>query len=226
MKEQSGLRVFILLILFLPLWAHEPQDGSPAPQEARKIWNRVFSRDTPGYSSEVNAFLAEVVADLPPGKALDIGMGQGRNSLFLAENGWDVTGFDISDEAVDQARVAARERGLKMEALEVDVNQFDYGKGKWDLVVAMYVHGLIMPHAESIVESLKPGGMLVIEGFHRDLNRESVEGGYFGFHSNELLRAFDGLRILHYQDLVERADWGGGGPHPIVRLAARREEMP
>ena len=226
MKKQWVLPFTILLILSLPLGAQESRDGGLAPEEARKIWNRVFSRGSLGYSSDVNAFLAEVVADLPPGKALDIGMGQGRNSLYLAEQGWDVTGFDISDEAVDQARAAARKRGLEMEVLAGDVNKFDYGKKKWDLVVAMYMHGLIMPHTASIIESLKPGGMLVIEGFHRDLNRESVQGGHFGFRSNELLRAFDGLRVLHYQDLVERADWGDGAPNPIVRLAARKEEMP
>ena len=63
----------------------------------RKIWNRVFTQGSLGYSSDVNAFLAEVVADLQPGSALDIGMGQGRNSLYLAEKGWEVTRGNTGD---------------------------------------------------------------------------------------------------------------------------------
>ena len=65
---------------------------------------------------------------------------------------------------------------------------------------------------DEFVAVSKPGGLLVVEGFHRDLNRESVQGGYFGFGTNELLRAFDGLRVLRYEDRRADADWGRRAP--------------
>ena len=194
-------------------------------REDRETWNRVFRQTKEsGVHWEANDFLAEVIAGRHTGTALDIGMGQGRNALFLADIGWDVTGFDLSDEAVAQAAAAASEAGLELTAVRGDVNAFDYGEERWDLVVAMYMHGLILPRADEIVASLSPGGLLVVEGFHRDLNRESVQGGYFGYATNELLRAFDGLRVLNYEDRADDADWGRSAPgeKPIVRFLARK----
>jgi len=173
---------------------------------------------------EANELLTDVVAGRRPGTALDIGMGQGRNALFLAESGWKVTGFDISDEAVEQALVAAAGAALELDAQLGDVNEFDYGHERWDLVIAMYMHGLILPRVDEIVDSIAPGGLLVIEGFHRDLNFESVQGGYFGYRTNELPRAFDELRVLNYEDRSGAADWGRStsGEKPIVRFVARK----
>lgn len=194
-------------------------------QKDRKTWNQVFRRAREsGRKWEANEFLAEVIAGRHPGTALDVGMGQGRNALFLAENGWDVTGFDLSDEAVAQAAAAAEAAGLELDAVQADVNAFDYGRERWDLVVVMYMHGLILPRVDDIVDSLAPGGLLVVEGFHRDLNHESVQGGYFGYATNELPRAFDALRILSYTDLSADANWGRSveGTKPIVRFLARK----
>ncbi len=64
-------------------------------------WNKLLTRDTTyKFNEEPNALLMETVKRQKPGKALDLGMGQGRNSIYLAMNGWEVTGVDIADEAV------------------------------------------------------------------------------------------------------------------------------
>jgi len=194
-------------------------------EEHRETWNRIFrqSRES-GQRWKANEFLADVIAGVPPGRALDVGMGQGRNALFLAENGWRVTGYDLSDEAVGQAKAQAEAAGLALDALRGDVDTFDYGHERWDLVVVMYMHELVLPRAAEIVDSLAPGGLLVVEGFHRDLNVESVQGGYFGYRTNELPRAFDALRILRYEDVTDSADWGNrqSGKKPIVRFLAKK----
>jgi 2-polyprenyl-3-methyl-5-hydroxy-6-metoxy-1,4-benzoquinol methylase len=143
------------------------------PQE---VWNEIFTQRQ-GREFPHNKFLAETIRGRKPGKALDIGMGEGRNALFLATNGWEVTGFDISDVGVRLAREAAQKKGLKLEALVDDVDRFDYGRQRWDLVVGMYMHALITRNAAKIVDSLKPGGIIVVEGFHRDLNRPGLSGG-------------------------------------------------
>lgn len=107
------------------------------------------------------------------------------------------------------------------------MDRFDYGKQRWDLIVGMYMHGFITRNAEKIIESLKPGGIIVIEGFHRDVNQKNMRGGALGYQSNELLKAFDRLRVLHYEDTVGEADWGRSGQQvPVVRFIAIKESAP
>jgi len=190
----------------------------------REIWNEVYTKRQ-GRALPHNKFLAERIKGRQPGTALDIGLGEGRNALFLATQGWEVTGFDISDVAVTLAQEAAQQRGVKLEAFVEDANRFDYGRQRWDLVVGMYMHAVITRNAEKIMESLKPGGLLVVEGFHRDLNRRGVQGQYFGYQSNELLKAFERLRVLYYEDTIAAADWEPSGQEaPIVRFLAVREQ--
>jgi 2-polyprenyl-3-methyl-5-hydroxy-6-metoxy-1,4-benzoquinol methylase len=193
-----------------------------AQRSPRDAWNELYTNRA-GRDFPHNAFLAEAIKDRTPGRALDIGMGEGRNALFLATQGWDVTGFDISDVGVKLAREAALKRGLKLTAVVGDVDRFDYGRQRWDLVVGMYMHAMITRNAPKIIESLKPGGLIVVEGFHRAVNRRGLMSDELGYQSNELLRAFDRLRVIHYEDTVGPADWRSGEPAPIVRFIAVRE---
>jgi SAM-dependent methyltransferase len=199
--------------------------GLVQAQEPREVWNELFAKRQ-GREFPHNKFLGDTIKDMKPGTALDVGMGEGRNALFLATQGWQVTGFDISDVGVKLAREAARKRGLKLEILQDDADRFDYGRQRWDLVVGMYMHGVITRNAVKIIDSLKPGGILVVEGFHRELNRLGLQGGYIGYRSNELLRAFERLRILRYEDTVGPADWETTGREvPVVRLIAAKEKI-
>jgi 2-polyprenyl-3-methyl-5-hydroxy-6-metoxy-1,4-benzoquinol methylase len=193
-----------------------------AQRPAQDAWNDVYSSRA-GRDFAHNAFLAGAIKGRPPGRALDIGLGEGRNALFLAAQGWEVTGFDISDVGVKLARETARKRGLKLDAIVADVDRFDYGRQRWDLVVGMYMHAMITRNAQKVIESLKPGGLVVVEGFHREVNRRGLLGDELGYRSNELLGAFDRLRVIHYEDTVGPADWRNGQPAPIVRFIAVRE---
>src|SRR3954454_16318440 len=73
-----------------------PQDGSGVAGVAQRF-NQLYAAPSNLFSALPNAFLARTVSGLKPGRALDIAMGQGRNSIFLAKQGWEVTGYDISD---------------------------------------------------------------------------------------------------------------------------------
>ena len=139
------------------------------PDFQRATFNRIYSRtdDRASRTVQPNAFLAETVADLRPGKALDIGMGLGRNTIFLAQKGWNTTGIDLSKVGIDKAIERARSLGVHISALIADVNQFDLGTNQWDLVCLLYfVISASMPNIrQRIATALKPGGLVVAEGF-------------------------------------------------------------
>jgi SAM-dependent methyltransferase len=212
--------VIVAVALCLPGLVHA-QDKK---KSAEQVWNELFT-ERGGKIHPYNKFLGQSVRDLQPGKALDIGMGQGRNSLFLAALGWEVTGFDISEVGVKQAQAEAARRGLKIDARVGDVDKFDYGKARWDLVLGMYMHEYLNRNAAKVVASLKPGGLLVVEGIQRDIGKNNLQGERYGYRANELPKIFGALRIRHYEDTVAQADWdrSGGKPVPVVRLLAVRE---
>ena len=186
----------------------------------RDRWDEVYAREPHLYTTEPNALLVETARDLPPGKALDLGMGQGRNGLWLASRGWDVTGVDISGEGV---RLASSAAGT-LRAVHSSIEDFDLGRDAWDLVAGLYVHGVLLRQSERIAAALKPGGLLVAEGFHRDVMKEGIDGltgGLLGFTSNALLRHYLSLRVLLYQETRGLADWRRIDA-PLVRLVARK----
>ena len=196
------IRLFVTLALCVSCLAQTPADA----ERNRNRWNGRFTDETFHFNRDANRFLQQATAGLEPGLALDIGMGQGRNSLYLAEQGWQVTGIDVSDEGVAQANRQAAEKGLELRALVESVDTYDYGVEKWDLVIGMYMHGHITRNVERIIASVKPGGLLLIEGFHWDQLSIS-SSSRFAYKTNELTEVFGKLRILYYEDVTERADF-------------------
>jgi 2-polyprenyl-3-methyl-5-hydroxy-6-metoxy-1,4-benzoquinol methylase len=188
-------------------------------------WDEVFSRREVAFSTEPNPFLMEVAAGRTPGRALEIGMGQGRNSIWLARQGWDVTGLDGSSEALRQAEEQVRGKDLRLRMVHTALEAFDLGVAEWDMIVGMYVHGLLIRDADRITAALKPGGVLVVEGFHRDVMKLGVEalgGGVCGYTTNSLLRHFPRLRVERYEDRMGLGEWRMIEA-PIVRMVARKE---
>ena len=215
------IRILLALTLCLPGFL-QAQDKRKSAEE---VWNELFAK-CEGKAVPFNKFLADSIRDRQPGTALDIGMGQGRNSLFLAALGWQVTGFDISEVGVKQAQAEAAKRGLKIDARVGDVDKFDYGKERWNLVVGMYMDEYLTRNAAKVIASLKPGGILVVEGIHRDIGKTALASGErYGYRNNELPKLFAALRVRQYVDTVAQADWdrSGGKPVPVVRLLAIKE---
>jgi SAM-dependent methyltransferase len=187
----------------------------------RIAYNRIYSSDDPGINQQPNAFLVRIVQSLKPGKALDFGIGQGRNSVYLAQHGWDVTGFDIADEGVAAARANAGRVGVRVNAIVANANAFDWGENRWDLIVATYEDELT--YAEQIMKALRPGGWLVIEDYLFDPATRKAPKPPTAVGPNELLEKFHKLRILHYEDLEDVSDFGGRRKARLVRLAAQKQ---
>jgi SAM-dependent methyltransferase len=184
-----------------------------------EMWNRVLTAAKPNFNVQPNAFLVRATKGVRPGTALDYGMGQGRNAIYLAQQGWTVTGFDPAEQAVAAAQEQARLLGVKLTTQVVGDDQFDFGKAKWDLIVLSYVSFReTMPR---IAESLKPGGLVVVEAFHRDSLKNGPIGGGVLYDSNELLKVFAGFRVIVYEDVEDNSDFGQG-TNRVVRLLAQK----
>lgn len=180
-------------------------------------WNRILTSPKPRFSTAPNAFLVAVTKGVKPGRSLDVGMGQGRNTIYLAQQGWESVGFDPADRAVAAAQEQAKKLGVKIITSVARAEDFDWGESKWDLIVLSYVGARDM--VANVTRALRPGGMVVVEGFHRDATRAHPIGGAVVFDTNELLKLFPDLRIVRYEDTNAVGDFGLDETR-VVRLAA------
>ena len=194
-----------------------------AQQSPSGAWDGPYLTEDPSFNTEANAFLVDVAGDLESGRALDVGMGQGRNALHLARQGWSVSGFDVSRAGVSQALEAAAEQELEIDAVVQSSQEYDWGVERWDLIVLAYFP-FLRPALPSILAGLRPGGAVVVEAYHADsaLDRPPGPGAGVTFATNELLRLFTDLRVIQYQDLRAKADWGLFETR-LVRLFARKQ---
>ncbi len=142
-------------------------------------WDTRYSATDMMWSYEPNVFLVPRVVGLEPGRALDLGCGEGRNALWLASQGWDVTAVDFSQVAVDRGSGWAEQRGLTVDFRVADVIDYRPEPAAFDLVIAFYLQ---IPHDEvrqvltHAVEALAPGGTLLVVAHDLD----NLEHGYGG----------------------------------------------
>jgi SAM-dependent methyltransferase len=130
-----------------------------------------------------------------------------------------VTGFDPADKAVAAANETAKRLGVRLTTVIAGDEEFEFGREQWDLIVLSYVS---LRHLTArVYDSLKPGGLVVVEAFHQDATKESTIGGGVVFDSNELLRLFDRYRIVRYEDADAIGDFGLKKTR-VVRLAAQK----
>ena len=148
-------------------------------------------------------------------------MGQGRNSIWLAQQGWDVTGFDPAEQAVALARETARKLGVNLKTEVKRIEDFDFGERRWDLILLSYVGGRGI--TDIVQRALKPGGVLVIEAFHRDATKSGPIGGAVVFDTGELPPLFPQLRVVRYEEPLADADFGQTKVR-LVRYCGERPE--
>ena len=189
------------------------------PAADAEFWNKyLVSERRDWVNAQPNGFLVEMVKGRKLGKALDVSMGQGRNTIWLAQQGWDTTGFDPADQAVAEARATALRLGLTIHTEITTDEQFDFGENRWDLVVLSYAGCSQL--ARQVQRALKPGGLLVEEAFHTDaLKTMKIGGSLCG--PGELPHAFQELRVLRYEEPIAKPDFA---PRParVVRFAAEK----
>lgn len=170
----------------------------------RTEWDRRYTEGEYRPRTWPSPFLEEWIDRFPPGRALDLACGAGRNALRLAEAGYRVEGVDISQAAIEMARREGNRRGLEVTWRVVDLDAADFTRSSYDVItVIRYVNRRQWPR---LIEALAPNGWLLIE--HHLQTTAEVDGPKsleFRLAPQELLEAFDSLRIVYYEEALEFA---------------------
>jgi cyclopropane fatty-acyl-phospholipid synthase-like methyltransferase len=135
----------------------------------KEFWNQRYAEQEYAYGTEPNAWLKQCLMQLEPGSMLVPADGEGRNGVFAAQQGWQVTAFDISEEGRKKALLLAEKRGVSIQYDLCDMEAVDYPDAAFDALVLIFAH---FPAAKRkdwhkrLSRMIKPGGYLIMEAFH------------------------------------------------------------
>jgi SAM-dependent methyltransferase len=132
------------------------------------LWDDRYSQKEYVYGKEPNDFLVEATPFIPKGRVLCLAEGQGRNAVYLASQGYAVTGVDASAVGLAKAQQLAVDRGVKIETIVADLSDFKIQPDAWDAIVSIFCH--LPPHLRAdihrqSVAGLRSGGVLILEAY-------------------------------------------------------------
>ena len=194
------------------------------------MWNQRYSVEEYVYGKSANAFLREHSASLPKGKVLCLAEGEGRNAVYLASLGFEVWAVDASSVGRDKALKLAKEMNVSLNYEVADLAEYDLGNNEWSGIVSIFCH---LPPAlreslhRRVVAALKPGGVILLEGYRPD----QLGFGTGGPPSEELMMSaqqlqsdFSALSVTHLQELERDVTEGicHTGEGAVVQMVASK----
>lgn len=198
----------------------------------KELWNQRYGGEHFFYGTEPNAFLSAQLERFKPGQqVLAVADGEGRNSVWLARQGLDVTALDFSPVAVKKAQRLAAQHGVAVNHEVGDVFAWNWGENRFDAIVAIFIQ-FVPPDARRILhnamrKALKPGGLLILQGY-RPKQLEYKTGGPSSpenlYDAATLREEFAGMEILHMREHDDEICEGQGhcGMSALVDMVARK----
>jgi cyclopropane fatty-acyl-phospholipid synthase-like methyltransferase len=195
-------------------------------------WEARFAGPEYHFGTEPNAFLKSKAGLLKPGqKALSIADGEGRNGVFLAEQGLDVLAMDFSPTALAKSQALARQRGVTIRTEQADLDTWRWPAETFDVVVAIFFQFCAPPQRTRVFDSIKralmPGGLLLMEGY-TPKQREYKTGGpseVENLYTRKLLEQsfadFSSVEIREYDSEIHEGP-GHGGMSALIDLVGRK----
>ena len=160
------------------------------------MWDQRYSNEEFAYGTEPNDFLKSEFAQIPKGgKVLCLAEGEGRNAVFLAKQGYQVTAVDQSPVGLVKAKNFAAQNGVEISTIVADLNDYDLGENTWDGIVSIAAH--VPPFLRKqlhtqVVKSLKSNGVFILEAY---IERHLEMDGVGGPPNKELLMSLEELTI-------------------------------
>lgn len=195
------------------------------------FWNARYTEPDFAYGTQPNVFFRETIDQLPVGTLLLPAEGEGRNAVYAAQQGWNVTAFDFSVEARNRALKLAQERGVTIDYQLRQSQDFDPTGLAFDAIGLCYAHLPAALRADfhlKLAKALAPSGRIILEAFHKN-QRQYTSGGpkdeTMLFSVEELQKEFADLKIVLLEDCIVELDEGiyHQGKAHVVRMIAVRE---
>lgn len=201
-------------------------------QSDQERWNTRFDHEEYLFGTSPNAFLASQRHLLTPGqRALAIADGEGRNGVWLAEQGLQVTAVDFSPVALAKARRLAEGSGVEVSFVQADLARWEWAESSFDVVVAIFIQFADPKLRETIFQGIRrtlvSGGLLLLQGYRPEQLQYGTGGPPHAenMYTDAMLRdAFSGFEILHLQEHDSIIEEGSGhqGMSALVDLIARK----
>lgn len=198
-------------------------------------WNERYSAEDFYYGTEPNEFLkaqinGENALIKPGGRVLCLAEGEGRNAVYLATLGFEVTAVDSSDVGLEKMQTLAAGKGVRVHAICEDLSRFEIEPGAWDAIVSIWCHLTASLRREvhgKVVKGLAPGGVFLLEAY----TPKQLEYGTGGPRSPELLahlpthlNELSGLKVELASETVRHIHEGQGhlGLSAVNQIVARK----
>jgi SAM-dependent methyltransferase len=194
------------------------------------MWNDRYSNETYAYGTEPNDFLVAQFGKLPEGRVLCLGDGEGRNSVWLAQQGRKVTAVDASEVGLEKARRLAETRGVEITTVHADLADFEIKSQSWNVIVSIFCHlppELRRSVHRRCVEGLCSGGVMLLEAY-TPTQLEYKTGGpptaEMMMDAESLRMDLAGLEFQHLQECIREVHEGEfhDGIGAVVQAVARK----
>jgi tellurite methyltransferase len=208
--------IFIIFFLSFSFLAQANQSrlelltGKRRNGKAKSFWDGKYSRTGKYiFGKEPAKFLTKNQHYIPQNaKILDVGMGEGRNAVYLARKGFNVSGVDISSVAIRKAKLLASEHGVAINTYNTSMSSFDTTPETYDVIICFYF--VDRKINEKLVKLLKPGGLLIYESHTENQKKikgnESVDARYL-LKEGELLSMFPNMKVLKYEEPMHTQEY-------------------
>ncbi|MCB0477198.1 MAG: class I SAM-dependent methyltransferase [Crocinitomicaceae bacterium] len=203
----------------------------------KEFWDERYGAEEWAYGKEANEFLKESISSLTPGTALFPAEGEGRNAVYAASLGWEVSAFDQSVSGRKKALELAIEKKVRLDYQVANFDEIDYPDNYFDLIVLIFVHfpPAVRPkYHENLLHYLKPGGKIILEGFskkHLEYSKANPKAGGppnidFLFSIEEMKSDFQDLDIQVLEEIEVEMNEGlyHVGKSSVIRLIGTKKK--
>jgi SAM-dependent methyltransferase len=198
------------------------------------MWDERYGGPDYAYGTEPNDFLVAAADRLPAGRVLCLGEGEGRNAVWLAGRGFEVTAVDASAVGLEKARRLAAERGVTVDTVHADLATFTIERDAWDAIVTIFCH---LPPALRVdvhrrsVSGLRPGGVLLLEAYtprQLALGTGGPPVAEMMMDADTLRMELAGLELVHLEELERDIREGAfhAGVGAVVQVLGRKPAEP
>ncbi|MFN3195983.1 MAG: class I SAM-dependent methyltransferase [Chlorobiota bacterium] len=209
------------------------------PKEIKTMWDVRFSEEGYAYGTEPNEFLKSVIDSYElTGSMLFPAEGEGRNAVYAATQGLDVTAFDISEEGRKKAMKLAAEKNVSIDYEIGNLSDLELSKKEFDSAALIFAHfpvEILTPYHKKIAELIKPGGILILEGFsksHLPLRLDNPAVGGPGnidmlFSLESIQNDFSDFEVLMHGEVQVELSEGKyhNGTANVIRFIGRKKEQ-